>query len=235
MRRQAQGVVDVLMDGLIDVPIDVTELLSITLTQFKDLKTRSGINGGGRKIALSDEKVLSDVSDFIVQRIKNKVSQSSKKEVIDAVLGTSNRLSYLPDIPVRVTLVESLLKTAQGLDCVRAGIRIANILKTNDGSEVKPEALSEEAEKNLWAAYQRAFGPSQPANRPVNQLLSEANILELTTGLEELVSPINRFFEEIMVNDNDLNKRKNRHALLHLLREKFKNLADFSKLQPLIP
>jgi glycyl-tRNA synthetase beta chain len=238
MRRQAQGVVDVLMDGLSDLAIDVTEFLSLTLTQFAASNTRGGGNGRGKKAAVPDEKVLSDASEFVVQRIRNKLAVSSKKEVIDAVLGASDRLSYLPDILVRVTTVESLLRTAQGLDCVRAGIRIGNILKANDGPELKPEVLSEDAEKNLWVAYQTAFAASLDAshsNEPAGQLLSDASCLELVTGLEDLVAPINRFFEDIMVNDSDLNKRTNRHALLHLIHEKFKKLADFSKLQPLIP
>jgi glycyl-tRNA synthetase beta chain len=233
MRRQAQGVVDVLMDGLSDLAIDVTELFSQTLSQFGAEKShRVGDVRSQNKGFVSDEKILSDVSDFIVQRIKNKLSVSSKKEVVDAVLGASDRLSYLSDILTRVTAVESLLKTVQGLDCVRAGIRISNILKANDGHKLDPEALSEEAERNLWTAYHKAFGVN---DRSTGQLLSEASCLELIAGLEELVLPINRFFEEIMVNDSDLNKRKNRHALLHLIHDKFKKLADFSKLQPLIP
>jgi glycyl-tRNA synthetase beta chain len=224
MRRQAQGVVDVLMDGLGDLPVDVTQLVSQTLSQFGSQKADL-VSDARDKKAVCAEKVLSDVNDFLVQRIKNKLSVSSKKEVVDAVLAVSERLSYLSDILSRVTAVESLLKTAQGLDCVRVGNRISNILRTNERYKFDPEALSEEAEKNLWNAYQNAFAESADS----------ASNVELIAGLEDLVSPVNRFFEEIMVNDSDLNKRKNRHALLHLIHDQYRKLADFSKLQPLIP
>jgi glycyl-tRNA synthetase beta chain len=57
----------------------------------------------------------------------------------------------------------------------------------------------------------------------------------LLEKLQPLAKPVDAFFDNVMVNDEDQGKRKNRHALLSKINRHFQAIADFPKLQPLIP
>ena len=52
--------------------------------------------------------------------------------------------------------------------------------------------------------------------------------------LGTLTGPVENFFEKILVNDEDQDKRNNRHAILKNIDMYLKTLGDFTKLQPLI-
>ena len=51
--------------------------------------------------------------------------------------------------------------------------------------------------------------------------------------LHKLTPFIDSFFEDTMVNDEDMAKRNNRHGILKNIDRYFRALADFTKLQAL--
>lgn len=50
------------------------------------------------------------------------------------------------------------------------------------------------------------------------------------TALSTLRLPVDRFFTDVLVNDEDVAVRGNRLALLRLIREATGTVADFSKI-----
>jgi len=50
-------------------------------------------------------------------------------------------------------------------------------------------------------------------------------------GLISLNPYIEKFFENVLVMDNDEQVKNNRLALLTILKEKYEKIADFSKIQ----
>ena len=107
-----------------------------------------------------------------------------------------------------------------------ANKRIGNILKKADGDvdpHVSPVLLLEAAEQNLHAAMQTVL--------PIAQAQWQAG--DYTASLQtlaELRTPVDAFFEDVMVNAEALDLRLNRLGLLKSLHIAMNRVADLSKL-----
>jgi glycyl-tRNA synthetase beta chain len=232
LRRQAQGLVDVLLDGLQDVHVNVDELFGTLLELYRP-------HLENQKRMTSNAQTVAELQEFLVQRIKTKLSGSYSRELIDAALDAQSQLNYLPNVTVRAGLLETLIKSDQGIELIRAGVRIANILKSSEAQRFVPELLVDEAEKSLWQAYSNEFSQTHDmdaANRnsQAGSLLKLSEAQTILDRLMHLVAPINKFFDEVMVNDENIGRRNNRHALLQYINRHFKEIGSFSKLQPII-
>jgi len=152
-------------------------------------------------------------------------SQNIATNTINAVLACE------PDSPLdfeqRVKAVSAFSQVAEAADLAAANKRISNILKKQDGkvsSEVNESALTETAEQELYSAIQGI----------------EADCVTLfdngdyQNGLEKLASlrtPVDNFFEQVMVMSDDLAEKNNRLALLKRMQSLFLRVADIALLQ----
>ena len=60
---------------------------------------------------------------------------------------------------------------------------------------------------------------------------SDADLDSMLTSLGGMRAPIDHFFDEVVVNDDNPLIRGNRLGLLAMVREKMLGVADFSKLE----
>ncbi|HEY9756038.1 MAG TPA: glycine--tRNA ligase subunit beta [Oculatellaceae cyanobacterium] len=239
LRRQAQGLVDVLVDGLQEVQVNVLELLNTLLALYQPKLADQ------KKVPSSNSSTtLQELEEFLVQRVKTKLAPSfGRREIVDASLEAREQLTYLPNIPIRAGILENLVSSNEGIELVRAGVRIANILKSSEEQNLDPAQLTIDAEKSLYQAYLTEFcngNPTGATNHSTEQaeLKRAAHTVseyqETLAKLSRLVQPINKFFDEVMVNDENIAIRKNRHALLQVINDHFKELGNFSRLQSVI-
>jgi len=82
----------------------------------------------------------------------------------------------------------------------------------------------EPAEKNLMDALDAA--EPEAANAVAAEDFASAMM-----ALASLRAPIDAFFDQVTVNDTDVNKRYSRLALLARLRAAVHNVADFSRIE----
>jgi glycyl-tRNA synthetase beta chain len=222
LRRQAQGLVDILVHGLSEKALSVSALVEKLLDEFEP-KLKNSKRGFKR------EEIRAEVNDFIVQRLKARLLEGGRsREIIDAVLSIKDPLVDVSDVLKRLALIESLAKTEEGLALFRVGNRIGRILQGPAGDEVSESLFSEDAEKKLWAKF----------SKEVEEVIAKEKIADNEKALKLLakVTPeIDGFFEKVMVNDEDEKKRANRRALLNRIYKHFAEVADFPKLQPIIP
>ncbi len=220
LRRQAQGLVDILMQA--KKPLNVSMLLEKLLGQFEPKLANS-------KKGLKRDEIRSDVHDFIIQRLKTRLLESGKgREIVDAVLAINDPLSDVSDVLKRLEIIESLSKTDDGLNLFRIGNRIGRILQGSAGDEVSEALFSEDAEKKLWAKFSQEIEPEAKNGKDSDY----EKTLKLFT---KVVPEVDAFFDHVMVNDPDEKKRANRRALLNRMYKHFAVVADFPKLQPIIP
>ena len=227
LRRQAQGLVDILLDGLPDFAINVTAMMVLLMDEVKPLLEK--------KRGFDPSKALLDLTEFLMQRARVKLNDKGfKREVIDAVSSNMNILENLPNALVRCRALEGLINEDSQMTLIRAGVRVANILSDQSPDSVNPALLDNEYEKALWQAYndkvvakQTSGGLKQPGTAEEYRA-----VLEL---LETIVPEINAFFDNVLVNDADQGKKNNRHGLLNSINKNFALLGDFRKLQPLLP
>ncbi|MCW5822575.1 MAG: glycine--tRNA ligase subunit beta [Cyanobacteria bacterium TGS_CYA1] len=216
LRRNAQGLVDTLLEGLESggktVHIDIEDNAKHLLELYADTNAAK---------KLDQDKLLCDLFDFLTQRLKARLlDQNLNRMIIESVLAGSP-LKNIQDTRYRATILEKLVQSPEGLGIVRACVRIANIVDKKNQYQIDQANLSETVEKKLYEAMRdKKFSDDYNHNLKI---------------LEGLVPHIDAFFDEVMVNDPDDKKRQNRQALLQMIQSGFSNLGDFSKLQPLLP
>ncbi|HEY9786755.1 MAG TPA: glycine--tRNA ligase subunit beta [Candidatus Obscuribacterales bacterium] len=259
LRRQAQGLIDILIEGLTDCPINISALIHQLTREFEPkLKgTKKGFNA---------DSIKAEVADFLIQRLKGRLMERVERDaenaqlkqleflnagfkrsaVVDAVLNAKDPLANVPDVLVRLNCLQSLISAPGGIDVVRVGVRIGKILEARGAAtpatdDVDDKLFDIDAEKDLWNAFQknvhtkwqtaRGASAAEPFRAPINREQYD----EILNLLRPLVPAIDKFFDDVMVNVEEQKKRANRHALLMNIDRYFTAVADFPKLQPLLP
>lgn len=228
LRRQAQGLVDILFAGMGATPININALIDVFLTLLSPALAR--------KRNFDATKTVADLRDFLTQRIRMRLQEDGfRREIIDSVLKVRDPLENLPDTLLRLKLLTNLAGKEEGLSFIRGGVRIGKILKPESPQAVDPTLFTLDAEKNLWNSFQNdvvAVWEAKGQFRPPDK---EADYEQLSQLLTRLVKPIDQFFVDVMVNDEDQKKRDTRHGLLRAIDRYYTSIADFTELQPLLP
>ncbi|MDZ4832429.1 MAG: glycine--tRNA ligase subunit beta [Candidatus Melainabacteria bacterium] len=235
LRRNAQGLVDIIMDGLNEFKIDLEWLSDELLDTFEVMLAHDG-GEKSKKKAFARETVKADFADFISQRLRGKLlDKGFGREIVEAVLSNGNPLNDLADTVARCRSAEKLFKSEAGITTARAGVRIGNILKSDSPDTFNPGALTEPVEKELWKNFNEQFQSKWEKNGEYRRPTNEQEYDEVLALLAPLAPHVDKFFEDVMVNDPDKAKRDTRHGLLKRIDQYYSVIASFPKLQPLLP
>ena len=155
--------------------------------------------------------VQSEIEEFFTQRLIIFLNDKYKKEVLEAC-AEKNPCHDLCDYLERVKTVsgmrdEKLIENAN---------RVLRILKEDSDTVVNDNLFIFDAERELFSAVKQ-----------VNFNGSYDNYLK---SLIELNPTVTKFFDEVLVMDNDEKIKNNRIALLNELKNKYIMLTDFSKI-----
>ncbi|OQM74771.1 glycine--tRNA ligase subunit beta [Manganibacter manganicus] len=169
-----------------------------------------------------------DLLSFFHDRLKVYLrDQGARHDLIDAVITPQS--DDLLIIMRKVEALGSFLDTEDGKNLLAGAKRAANILAaehkkgTAIADTVDPSLFRADAEKSLFAAVNQA--DSQAAQAIQNEDFSGAMLA--MSGLRE---PVDSFFEDVLVNDEDQAVRANRLALLERIRAATDTVADFSRI-----
>ncbi|MBX9669469.1 MAG: glycine--tRNA ligase subunit beta [Candidatus Obscuribacterales bacterium] len=229
LRRQAQGLVDIVVDGLSNYAIDVEWLIDNLLDTFEPSLS-------GRKKALSRIDIKAEISEFLLQRLRGKLlDKGFGREIVEAVLSAGNPLNDMANTVVRCESIEKLIRTPEGLAVVKAGVRVGNILKPDSPDTLDESALKEQIEAELWSAFNDQVRSKWEKDGSFKLPTTADECEELLNLLRPVAPLVDKFFDDVMVNDPDKAKRDNRHALLKKLDLYFSSVAVFPKLQQLLP
>jgi glycyl-tRNA synthetase beta chain len=228
LRRNAQGVIDILVDGLIDQPVNLTMLIDSLTMAYEPMLAKSG-----KKVDFAS--VVADLHEMLLQRLKGKLlDKHTSREAVEAVMASGDPLRDLQDVVVRARTVDHLIGAPGSSELIRAGVRIANILKGSQPAPVDAGLLTEPAEKALYESFEKLVRSNWERTGSFTAPHTEAEYQSLLDLLRQLNQPVEKFFEDIMVNVDDAKVRQNRHALLANIDQYFKSVADFAKLQPVL-
>ena len=133
------------------------------------------------------------------------------KNILEAC-ASKNPLFDIADYVERVKIVKDL-NSPQLLENAN---RVIRILKDTSENTITESYFKEDAEKVLYANLQK-FNDNVDYKTYLNEL-------------ENLNPSVTKFFDDVLVMDKDENVKKNRLALLTLLRKKYDFLTDFSKI-----
>ena len=206
LRRHALGVIRMLTER--DLPLELPALLAAAVPAFGD------------KIEDPSAALL----DFIFERLAGSLrEQGYRAQEVDAVLAL--RPPRLSQVPQRLAAVRAFASLPEALAHAAANKRITNILKKAGpvDAHVNPELLLEQAEKDLFIALQR-YVPESTAQFEAGDYTASLQTLAI------LRAPVDAFFDDVMVNAEQLDLRLNRQGLLKMLHQAMNRVGDLSRL-----
>jgi glycyl-tRNA synthetase beta chain len=145
-------------------------------------------------------------------------------EMFDAVLATKPASPL--DFDARLKALRAFLDLPEATSLAAANKRIANILRK--AGEMQHEAVDVETLKD--PAEVRLFDAMRSLREAVATALAQREYANALGRLAQLRPPLDDFFEQVMVMDEDPRLRKNRLALLAQLHGLFIGIADLSRL-----
>jgi glycyl-tRNA synthetase beta chain len=175
------------------------------------------------------ETTTADTVSFLYDRLRGLLRDDGygANEVESVVSLAPKRLD---DIVARLAAVRAFMRLPEAESLAAANKRIGNILKKSavgprwSAEEAfDPALLMEPAEKSLAEAFGRTAKQS-------NASFAAGDYAGALTALAPLKMPVDRFFDDVMVNVEDATLRGNRLALLARLRAQMNRVADLSML-----
>ncbi|WP_114519918.1 glycine--tRNA ligase subunit beta [Altererythrobacter sp. ZODW24] len=218
LRRAALGMLRLIEQGLRFDFARATRCATGNLFAQKDAALSS------RDLAFDDG---AEVTSFLVDRLKVQQREAGvRHDLIDAVFALGGE-DDLVRLLARVHALQAFMESDDGANLLAGYKRAANILKKEDWSDVQKNSLSytpEPAEKALIDALDAAE-PKAAAS------IESEDFGAAMAALASLRAPIDAFFEDVTVNDDDQDKRAARLGLLLRFRNAVHTVADFARIE----
>ena len=208
LRRHALGVLRMLLEKNLNVALG--DLIDIG---YEAMGTVAGVKDSRAELAAFFEDRL---------RVMFKEKGYSVQE-IDAVLAAHP--ATVIDVPARLDAVRAFVALPEAEALAAANKRIGNILKKNEEQlpDVNAGLFELDAEKTLWTML-------QAADVDVKALYEKGAYTDVLKRLAPMKAAVDQFFEDVMVNVDNVQIRLNRLALLDRLHRTMNKVAELSRL-----
>ena len=208
LRRSAIGIINIINNNKWEVSL--SEIIDYALYVYTEEMT----------LAFDYNEVKSSILEFLKGRIKNMLQEENiRYDIIESVLSIDDN-------------VTSIFKKANELNeyfkedrdkLVESLTRLHNIAKKYETGEFDEELLENDIEKALYEKSKEILPEFE-------KLANKKAYSEAMNELNELVDPINNYFDNIMVLVDDEKIRNNRLAMLANIDEVIKNILNIEKI-----
>lgn len=208
LRRAAIGVIRIMLENKLDM--NLNKLLSFTYNLLNQ--------------KIQSKTTVVDVSDYVFNRLKAYYKDLDiGAEIFNAVY--ANTPDSILDFDKRVYAVKEFKALDAASDLAAAYKRVANILsKAENVSDSINESLLEDSNEKQLVERLAAVLPV------VNSYYDKKDYLQALSTLSELREDVDNFFENVMVNVEDINIKNNRLSILLNLKLVLAKTADISVL-----
>ena len=200
LRRAAQGVVRILVEARLPLPL--------------------------RRLLGKDQALIEFFEDRL--RYYFREVRGFASDEVNAVLAAG--WDDLTDLESRLAALRQVWPTENFEPLAVSFKRIKNILRQanwpatpDSASQVREEKLEAGPEKELWGAFQRV-------RREVRRRRRNKEYREALEAIASLRPAVDQFFDKVLVNAPDPEIRQNRLNLLSHLLSEFSSIADFSEI-----
>jgi len=219
LRRAALGVLRIVVEGRQDL-----DLRAALATALEAYRTAGAEETRAQVASTAGDDVLPAVEDFVLERFKAWYAGAGYgAELFEAV--RARRPSRPLDFDARIRALSDFRDRPEAVPLAEANKRIRNILrKTGAGEAVPdPDLYTESAERELGARVDELASVVRP-------LIDKRDYQGALARLAGLAEPLGRYFDDVLVMDDDPALRANRVALLERARDLFLGVADLSHL-----
>ena len=199
--------------------------------KIKDLINYSALAYNEQNLKFDSKKISQELSVFFVDRLKNFMKEKDIRADIIESTTSFYGIDNLLKIYKKSLTLNKLIKNEIGTDVISGYKRAHNILSTelnNKEMEISgsadPGLFKNDFEKNL---YKKIHDIRKYFTNYGNEENYEGMLRVLASAKKE----ISEFFENVIVNDEDLTLKKNRLELLQMLCKTFNNYCNFSKVE----
>ena len=207
LRRQALGIINILISSNYHMPLIKILAGALYLLNIKPEDTG---------------KLIPQILEFFKLRLKNMmIEQGIRYDVVDAVFA-DERNDDLVDIYARCKALNAYVVLPEAEAVIQASIRVCNLCKKIETEVAISSALfADPAEQELHDVLIRLNKELIPDIVTYNY----AGALKLA---EQVVEPVNKFFDSVMVMDENVDIKNNRLALLEQAKEVTNAVGDLS-------
>ena len=207
LRRQALGIINILISSNYHMPLIKILAGALYLLNIKPEDTG---------------KLIPQILEFFKLRLKNMmIEQGIRYDVVDAVFA-DERNDDLVDIYARCKALNAYVVLPEAEAVIQASIRVCNLCKKIETEVAISSALfADPAEQELHDVLIRLNKELIPDIVTYNY----AGALKLA---DQVVEPVNKFFDSVMVMDENVDIKNNRLALLEQAKEVTNAVGDLS-------
>jgi glycyl-tRNA synthetase beta chain len=234
LRRAALGLARTLIEGGLDIELRaaLTEALEMIPETALLAGVKPGKDGkvpvvdlGARRRELGDE-----VQGFVLERLRGYYAdQGFSTDQFEAVLAVAP--ATLPDFDRRLRAVGEFARRDEAASLAAANKRVANILrKQAEEADAAPIPATVDTAHFEFDAERELHDALAAARTESQGLLAAGDYTGTLARLAALQAPVDRFFDDVLVNAENPAVRANRLALLAQLKATFGAIADISRL-----
>ncbi len=209
LRRQALGVINILLDA--NYHISLAKIIAGTLYLLDIKPEETG-------------KLVPQIMEFFKQRLRNLLmDQGIRYDVIDAVFA-DKRNDDMVDLAVRCKALAAYVEAGNADPLVQVSVRVSNLCKKIEKEVAISGALFKDESENKLHEIVAAVS---------KEIIPEIVLYDYAAVLkagEKVIEPVNTFFDNVMVMDEDENVKNNRLALLEEVRGIVNAVGDLSLL-----
>lgn len=209
LRRQALGVINILLDA--NYHISLAKIIAGTLYLLDIKPEETG-------------KLVPQIMEFFKQRLRNLLmDQGIRYDVIDAVFA-DKRNDDMVDLAVRCKALAAYVEAGNAESLVQVSVRVSNLCKKIEKEVAISGALFKDESENKLHEVVAAVS---------KEIIPEIVLYDYAAVLkagEKVIEPVNTFFDNVMVMDEDENVKNNRLAMLEEVRGIVNAVGDLSLL-----
>ena len=218
LRRSALGVIKLLIDN--DKKFNIKDLINYSTSLHRE-----------QGFKFLNDSIQKELSDFLLDRLKYYMKEKSiRVDIINASINLYG-IADINEIFKKSLTLNKVIDKQIGEDIVTSYKRASNILdnelKNKDlvlSNTTDPGIFKNDYEKNLFKKINELKKYFSNINKDENYAISLDNLAGAKKAIIE-------FFDNVKVNDEDANIKKNRLELLQLLCKTFENYIKFSIIE----
>jgi glycyl-tRNA synthetase beta chain len=215
LRRLALGIIKIIAQNKKDFKI--RDLISYSSSLYAD-----------QGFEFENKFLQKELSEFLMERLKFFMKEETIRHDIIQASANSFNLDHIVVIFGKAKSLNKIIRKQNGIDLISSYKRASNILeselknqKIELSNSTDPGIFKTDFEKNL-------FKKINELGKYFNSINKDENFEKSLTYLADSKKVVFDFFDNVIVNEEDMNIKKNRLELIQMLCKTFDNYVNFS-------
>ena len=215
LRRLALGIIRIIVENKKDFKIK--DLINYSLSLYLD-----------QGFKIDNQSLQNELSDFLMDRLKYHMKEENIRNDIIQASTSSFNLDQSVIIFNKAKHLNKIINKPNGLDIIASYKRASNILdgelkkdKIELSNTTDPGIFKTELEKNL-------FKKISELRKYFSGINKDENYVQTLDNLASVKREVFDFFDNVIVNEDDLVIKKNRLELIQMMCKTFNNYVNFA-------